>query len=199
MQVRDASGTFAGMRNTRLAKVQAHIPDLSHTVVAVSAQARGPLPELLAFMRNSPLDAMTGQALAQASGSGNADLQLNLSLPISDIHNTKVQGSVVLAGNEVRMTPETPALARARGTVQFTHTGFALQGVQASAVASCMACAISGTRCAAPAAQANSAAWAKLKVCGPSTTGQEQAAASIRFCPPSGAKLPPSKATSARP
>ena len=134
MQVRDASGTFAGMRNTRLAKVQAHIPDLSHTVVAVSAQARGPLPELLAFMRNSPLDAMTGQALAQASGSGNADLQLNLSLPISDIHNTKVQGSVVLAGNEVRMTPDTPVLARARGTVQFTHTGFALQGVQASAL-----------------------------------------------------------------
>ncbi len=31
------------------------------------------------------------------------------------------------------------------------------------------------------------------------TTGQPQAAASMRFCPPRGAKLPPSKATSARP
>ena len=39
---------------------------------------------------------------------------------------------------------------------------------------------------------------AKLKVCGPMTTGQPQAAASIRFWPPSGAKLPPSSATSAQ-
>ena len=30
------------------------------------------------------------------------------------------------------------------------------------------------------------------------TTGQPQAAISIRFCPPSGAKLPPSSATSAQ-
>ena len=53
------------------------------------------------------------------------------------------------------------------------------------------------TRIAAPAASASSAASAKLKVCGPITTGQPQAAASIRFWPPSGAKLPPSRATSA--
>ena len=50
---------------------------------------------------------------------------------------------------------------------------------------------------AAPAASASSAASLKLKVCGPITTGQPQAAASIRFWPPSGAKLPPSRATSA--
>jgi hypothetical protein len=46
---------------------------------------------------------------------------------------------------------------------------------------------------------ASSAACAKLKVCGPMSSGQPQAAASMRFCPPSGAKLPPSSATSARP
>ena len=40
---------------------------------------------------------------------------------------------------------------------------------------------------------------AKLKVCGPISTGQPQAAASIRFWPPSGSKLPPSSATSASP
>ena len=55
------------------------------------------------------------------------------------------------------------------------------------------------SRNAAPASIASSAASAKLKVCRPITTGQPQAAASIRFWPPSGAKLPPSKATSARP
>ena len=51
---------------------------------------------------------MTGNALAQASGTGNADLQLRLSLPISEIDKSKVQGSVTLAGNEVRITPTRP-------------------------------------------------------------------------------------------
>ena len=85
-------------------------------------------------MRTSPLARMTGQALDQASGTGNADLQLRLSLPINDIEKSKVQGSVVLAGNDVHITPETPPLSRARGTVQFTDTGFSVNGVQARAL-----------------------------------------------------------------
>jgi len=47
--------------------------------------------------------------------------------------------------------------------------------------------AVKETRRAAPAAAASAEASAKLKVCGPITTGQPHAAASIRFCPPSGA------------
>ena len=134
MQVRGATGGFAGTPGVRLAKVEAQIPDLSHSVVAVNADARGPLSELLTILRTSPLSRMTGHALDQASGTGNADLQLRLSLPISDIEKSKVQGSVVLAGNEVQITPETPLLSRARGIVQFTDTGFSVNGVQARAL-----------------------------------------------------------------
>ena len=46
MQVRGASGGFAGSKGLRLSKVEARIPDLAHTVVGVSADARGPLAEL---------------------------------------------------------------------------------------------------------------------------------------------------------
>ncbi len=134
MQVRGASGTFAGRKGLRLSKVDARIPDLSHTVVAVNAEARGPLAELLGLMSTSPLGGMTGNALDQASGSGNADFQLRLSLPISDIHHSRVQGSVTLAGNDLRITPDTPALSRVRGVVQFSETGFALNNVQAQAL-----------------------------------------------------------------
>ena len=40
-------------------------------------------------------------------------------------------------------------------------------------------------------------ASAKLNMCGPAITGTPAAQASIRFCPPSGSKLPPITATSA--
>ena len=134
MQVRGASGSFAGHPGLRVAKVEASIPDLSHTVVGVKAQVQGPLADMLALVKTSPLSGMTGQALNQASAQGTADLQLGLSLPISDINASKVQGAVQLAGNELQITPDTPPLARARGAVQFSETGFALQGVQARAL-----------------------------------------------------------------
>lgn len=134
MQVRGASGGFAGHPGLRLSKVDAKIPDLAHTVVGVNADARGPLADLLALMNTSPLARMTGNALEKATGTGNADFQLRLALPISEIHKSKVQGSVVLSGNEVRITPDTPPLSRARGTVQFTESGFSLTAMQAQAL-----------------------------------------------------------------
>ncbi|WP_298212136.1 YhdP family protein [Acidovorax sp.] len=135
MQVRGASGGFVGSKGLRLSKVEAKIPDLAHTVVAVSADARGPLPELLTFMAASPLGGLTGNALDQASGTGNADLQLRLALPISELQKSKVQGSVTLAGNnDLRIRPDTPPLSRVRGAVQFSETGFSLSNVQAQAL-----------------------------------------------------------------
>lgn len=134
MQVRGASGSFAGTSGVRVSRVEASIPDLAHTVVGVNADARGPLSELLGVVNTSPLSRLTGNALAQASGTGQADLQLKLTLPISHIDKSRVQGSVTLAGNDVRITPDTPMLGRARGSVQFSETGFSLVGMQARAL-----------------------------------------------------------------
>ena len=134
MQVNGASGTFSGTRNVRISKAQAHIADLAHPVVTVDAQARGALTEFLQVVKTSPIDGLIHHALAQATGNGTADLQLKLNLPISDLHQSTLHGSVTLAGNDVRITPDSPALARARGAVQFTESGFTLQGVQARAL-----------------------------------------------------------------
>ncbi|MGD9550377.1 MAG: YhdP family protein, partial [Burkholderiaceae bacterium] len=94
MSVRSASASFAGLPGLRLSKVEARIPDLDHTVVSVSADAQGPLPQLLQLVRSSPLARLTGNALDQAGGTGNAGLQLHLQLPISRIEQSKVQGSL---------------------------------------------------------------------------------------------------------
>ena len=134
MHVIGASGQFTGARNIHIRKAQTEIADLAAPVVVVSAQARGPLPEFLELVKSSPIDGLILHALAQASGSGNADLQLDLRLPIEDLQKSSVRGSVTLTQSDVRMTPDTPALTHARGVVQFTDSGFSLQGVQAQAL-----------------------------------------------------------------
>ena len=134
MHVIGATGLFTGARNIRISKAQTEIADLSHPVVVVSAQAKGPLPEFLGIVKSSPIDGLILHALAQATGTGNADLQLDLRLPIDDLHTSTVRGGVTLTNSDVRMTPDTPALTRARGVVQFTDTGFSLHNVQAQAL-----------------------------------------------------------------
>lgn len=130
MQVRNARGQLAGAGGFAVAKAEAEIPDFAHPEVAVRAEGRGPLAGMLAAVAASPLAQMTEGALAQAQGSGAADLKLQLALPLERLQASRVQGSVVLAGNDIQLKPGTPQLARTRGTVAFSETGFGLAGVQ---------------------------------------------------------------------
>lgn len=131
MLVKGASGRLVGAPTLRVLRADATIADLDKPVVQVDGELRGPLQEALAIVKASPLAAASGQALSQATGTGNADVRLKLSLPLARIEQSKVQGAVVLAGNDVQITPDSPLLARARGTVNFSESGFTLSGAQA--------------------------------------------------------------------
>lgn len=136
MQVKGATARLVGAGATtpglQVTRAEANIPNLARsTTVVVSADVRGPLAESLAIVNGSPLAAMMGNALDKATATGNADVRLNLTLPVNTIERSRVQGSVTLAGNDLQITPDTPVLARARGVVQFSETGFALAGAQA--------------------------------------------------------------------
>lgn len=131
MQVKGASGRLGPNGAIVVPKVEADIADFHHSVVRVTAEANGRLNDMLGVVRNSPLNAITQRSLEQASATGNGQLQLNLSLPISEIDNSKVQGSVTLNGNDVALMPGAPTLARAKGVVAFSETGLAITGGQA--------------------------------------------------------------------
>jgi uncharacterized protein (TIGR02099 family) len=131
MQVKGAAGQFPGRLQV---KAEAQIPDFQQTQVRVQGKVRGPLADSLAVVNTSPISPMLNDALARTSGSGNADVDLELLLPIRDLAQSRVQGTVTLAGNDVQVTPDSPVLARARGAVQFSDRGFQLAGVQARAL-----------------------------------------------------------------
>lgn len=131
LQINRASGTLAGAAGFQMTRAEAHIADLEHSVVVFKAQGRGPLADMLGAVNRSPLAAITGNALGQATANGPADLQLRLQLPIANMDASKVQGSITLGGNDVQISPSSPALGRARAVVSFSDTGFAVVGGQA--------------------------------------------------------------------
>ncbi len=131
LQVRRGSASLASTPGVRIDKVQAQIADLAHPTVVVDAQAQGPLAEMLAMVKRSPLAAMTGQALSRAYAVGTAQYKLKLNLPIDSLNKSRVQGAVTLAGNDLQMTPDTPRLTRAQGVVSYTENGFSIVGGQA--------------------------------------------------------------------
>ncbi len=133
MQIKRAVGRFAGAPGL-LVKAEAQIPDYRVTVVSVAGEVTGPLGQALDIVNGSPLSSMMGHALAKTAASGNADVRLQLELPIATLAKSRVQGSVTFANNDIQITPDTPMLARSRGAVAFTERGFTLLGAQARAL-----------------------------------------------------------------
>lgn len=135
LQLKEVSARLAGAPGVRISKTAGVIPNLMHgSTVDVTAEAKGPLGELLGTVHGSPLGEMSGHVLGQATASGNADLQLKLKLPLLAIDKATVQGKVTLSGNEFQLAPDIPRLSRVRGAVHFSESGFAVSGGQARAL-----------------------------------------------------------------
>ncbi len=132
MKLSGASARFGeGKQALQISQLRAGVPDLGRDPqLDVQAELRGPAQQLLRTLQQSPVDAMLSGALAQATASGNLQGKLRLTIPLLHSQDTKVQGSVSLAGNDVQITPQVPLLGKAQGTVQFTDAGFSLQSVQ---------------------------------------------------------------------
>jgi len=132
LEVNGATGKVAGLPGLQLVKGSARIPDLmKDATVEVSTDLKGALSDALGFVNTSPVGGMTDQVLAKATGTGVGDYRFRLSLPIHAIDKSRVEGSIVLPGNDVQFLPATPLLAKLRGTVAISERGFTVTGAQA--------------------------------------------------------------------
>lgn len=133
LKLSDASARFGEGRTAPvLSGAQAEIADMTHkATVNVSLDSKGPAAPMLAAVQQSPLDRLLAGVLHEAQASGTLQTRLKFSLPLQALDSSKLQGSLLLGGNDVRLTPTTPLLGKAQGTLQFSESGFALQGVQA--------------------------------------------------------------------
>jgi len=132
MSIRQAQGRIYGVD---LRGVDATVRDfVNEPVLEIDGQARGPLADMLRYVNGSPAGDRLGGALAQASASGNAELRLALQLPLAQLDQTTVKGSLQLVGNDLRLRGDAPPLVQARGRVDFTHKGVQVVGAAARAL-----------------------------------------------------------------
>ncbi len=129
LEIRDAR---AQLGNVAISQVNGGLRSLvDKPVLALDGVARGPLADMVRFVNATPVGQWTGGALAKASAGGNAELKLGLALPLHDLPASTVKGSLALAGNDLRFTPETPLLAGAKARIDFTHKGVTVSGASA--------------------------------------------------------------------
>ena len=131
MRIRDAR---ARVGEIALEGVNGGIDDLTAPVLQLQGHGRGPLAAMLGFVDTTPVGGWIGGALQQARGRGDATLDLALAIPLLDASASTVDGSVELAGNSLRLSPDTPRLGELHGRVAFSRHGFRIVGARASAL-----------------------------------------------------------------
>ena len=125
----------AHLGNVEWSGIQGRIAELGNNArLEIDGTARGPLAEMLRFVDTTPVGRWTGRALAAASASGPAELRLGLAIPLGRPADSTVKGALVLAGNDVRMTADTPLLAAAKARVDFSQKGFTVSAASARAL-----------------------------------------------------------------
>ncbi len=135
LQIKAGKGLLSAGTGLLFSKTEVAISKLYDApLVAVTAEARGPLSEALVFVNASPIGAWTGNALAHTAVSGPADFKVKLAIPVDHAEKSTVQGSVTLGSNDFQFAPNVPRLARAKGVVGFSESGFTLAGIQARAL-----------------------------------------------------------------
>jgi len=128
MQFQQTRGRLWGVE---LSEVSGRIRELSdQALLEIDGQARGPAADLLRYLRSTPLADWTGHALDSATATGNAELKLGLNIPLAHTADTVVKATLQLPGNDLRLRPDLPLLAAARGRIEATHKGVQLAGLR---------------------------------------------------------------------
>lgn len=127
--ITEGTSGVVGAGGVRLSEGVVELDDLAgKTTLTVKTRALGSASGMLGFVQGSPLKTLIGDALAQTTVGGDADVGVSLKLPLFDLNAFTVAGTVKFDGNDLKVHPAAPLLARTRGTLAFTEQGFVVLG-----------------------------------------------------------------------
>jgi uncharacterized protein (TIGR02099 family) len=129
-----AQGTFdlngAQLRLSDVRTVVANLPvsgamlisDLRKPVLEIDVGAKGAVSNWLELMNTAALKPLTNGALASSEGTGLVDAQCHLRLPIDDLAQRKISGSVQFLDASLKLNSQTPPLTHLKGKLIFDET-----------------------------------------------------------------------------
>ncbi|HEX5314103.1 MAG TPA: YhdP family protein, partial [Gammaproteobacteria bacterium] len=111
-----------GIGGAKIVQATVHLPDLFHPRLAVQAKIAGDSSDFLAFLRASPIGGRL-DALDDLAVRGPASADISLHLPIRDIRNFNLSGTLRLDGVTLRYAPLAYTLDDLGGTLNFDQSG----------------------------------------------------------------------------
>ena len=139
--------TFNGLRMTGMvetgrldkfdiSQARVDIDDLKNAEVRVDGSGSSKLPEMIQFANTGPLKQILEPALGSLITTGQADMDVVLSIPLkrqdeSDAPQLSVNGSIFLNNNTVRVEPANIDLKKVRGAVNFDRYGVRINNLKA--------------------------------------------------------------------
>jgi uncharacterized protein (TIGR02099 family) len=122
MEIHGDTATTAGVA---LSNVKAVIPDLAvhDSMLEIDGNAAGAMQELLRYVSISPVLEWISHFTDETQASGNAKLALSLRIPLAHAIDTKVQGTVQLAGNDIVLMNDLPVVKTSQGKIEFNERG----------------------------------------------------------------------------
>jgi len=115
-----------------LAGVDVVIPDFfaDHPVLDITGSATGPVQAMLNYVNSTPVGGWIDDFTEETRAGGNARVNLKMQLPLTEVGQPVVQGSVRFAGNDVQLWKTLPVVTQLHGELGFSGQGFQLTGMQ---------------------------------------------------------------------
>jgi len=131
--------TGGRLQSMQVSEAGLRIDNLLQPTLSLSATGDAKLQEMIAFGNTGPLSSLLKPALIDATGSGRAEMDLELSLPLTRskadgtglISHLKVQGSVFLRDNDVSFERSNVAFSEVVGAVGFNESGLRINNLRA--------------------------------------------------------------------
>ncbi len=130
MDIQAKSATTLGVVSKN---VRATIPKMGHnTVLTIKSDLTGPLDKMARYLEQSPVGKMLGGTFNGAKATGNADLNLDIAIPLTGEAKTRVKGLIGFKKNDFTMAYPVPPLAGLEGSLTFTESGADSQAISAT-------------------------------------------------------------------
>ncbi len=94
----------------------------NNPILTVNAESNGSLDSMLNYVNVSPVHEWIGSLNFKTTG--DANLKLNLAIPLHDLHASTVHGSVDMNDNDIEFIPSIPVFKHVKSLINFDHKGF---------------------------------------------------------------------------